>query len=87
MEINMSSDVQDGQDTLRQRVSTDEFAALNGVKPGSVISRLSREGSYFGVTPEHLANRRLRWPPVAVMHRDYAPSGAQQSPTPPTGDR
>lgn len=82
----MSGDKQHDQDDLRQRVSTAEFAALNGVKPGSVISRLSREHSYFGVTPERLANSRLLWPPVAVRRRDLPPSGAQQSPTPPTGD-
>jgi hypothetical protein len=42
--------------------TTAEFAAANLVKPESVIARLSRSGSYFGVRPDKLQNGRLRWP-------------------------
>ena len=42
---------------------TDDFAAANAVKPGSVRSRYCREGSYFGIRPHKLPNgRRLLWP-------------------------
>lgn len=42
--------------------STEEFAALNLVKPQSVRSRYCREGSYFGAKPKKLPNGRLLWP-------------------------
>ena len=41
---------------------TDEFAAANAVKPGSVRSRYCRTGSYFGAKPKKLPNGRLLWP-------------------------
>lgn len=43
-------------------INTEEFAARNLVKPESVVARLCRTGSYFGVRPEKLANGRLLWP-------------------------
>lgn len=42
--------------------STEVFAARRLVKPESVISRLCRTGSYFGVRPVKLENGRLLWP-------------------------
>jgi hypothetical protein len=45
---------------------TETFAARNGVKPQSIRARVCRTGSYFGVTPRHLANGRLLWPNVQV---------------------
>ena len=43
-------------------ISTEQFAARQMVKPESVLSRLCRTGSYFGIRPVKLANRRLLWP-------------------------
>lgn len=43
-------------------LDTSRFAAINGVKEQTVRARYCREGSYFGVIPKKLANRRLRWP-------------------------
>lgn len=42
--------------------STEQFAAARLVKAASVISRVSRVGSYFGVRPQKLPNGRLLWP-------------------------
>ena len=46
--------------------STEAFAALNQVKPQTVRKRYCQTGSYFGVIPEKLANRRLVWPRFQV---------------------
>ena len=54
-------------DPAQFTLSTEQFAALNMVKAESVRSRVTRKGSYFGVTPIKLANRRTAWPPVRVM--------------------
>lgn len=48
------------------RLSCEEFAALNQVKPQSVRARLCRTGSYFGVIPKKLVNGRLAFPAVQV---------------------
>lgn len=48
------------------KTSTDDFAAMNGVKGQSVRVRVCRTGSYFGVVPKKLANGRLLWPSVQV---------------------
>jgi hypothetical protein len=42
--------------------STKRFAASKHVKPQSIISRLCRTGSYFGVRPQKLENGRWDWP-------------------------
>jgi hypothetical protein len=47
-------------------INTEQFAARNLVKPESVVSRLCRTGSYFGVRPVKLGNGRLLWPDVPV---------------------
>lgn len=47
-------------------LTTAEFAALNRVKPKSVIVALSRTGGFHGVRPLKLASRRLLWPEVVV---------------------
>jgi hypothetical protein len=44
--------------------TTEAFAALNQVKAQTVRKRLCETGSYFGVIPEKLANRKLVWPRV-----------------------
>jgi len=47
-------------------LTTKKFAELNGVNQGTVLTRFSLRGSYFGVTPIKLANGRLLWPSVQV---------------------
>lgn len=53
-------------ESTRFTLSTEQFAAINMVKAQSVRARVSRFGSYFGVTPVKLANRRTAWPQVQV---------------------
>ncbi|CAG4892673.1 hypothetical protein R69919_01433 [Paraburkholderia gardini] len=50
----------------RDYLSTDEFAAVMAVDPQSIRKRYSSEGSYHGVRPVKLANRRVLWPVDAV---------------------
>ena len=56
---------------------TEDFAAANAVKPGSVRSRYCREGSYFGVRPVKLPNGRLLWP-VADAQQPAARTGGTE---------
>jgi hypothetical protein len=51
---------------------TDQFAELNGVKAQSVRKRYAQTGSYFGVRPLKLANRRLKWPHVFATQSEAA---------------
>ena len=51
---------------ISKNLTTDEFAAALGVKPGSVRVRLCRTGSYFGIAPIKLPNRFLLWPAADV---------------------
>lgn len=46
----------------RDFLSTEEFAAVLAVDPQSVRKRYSQEGSYHGVRPTKLPNRRVLWP-------------------------
>jgi hypothetical protein len=46
--------------------TTEAFAKRQGAKAQTVRKRLCETGSYFGVTPLKLANRRLLWPAVIV---------------------
>lgn len=46
----------------RDFLSTDEFAAVMAVDPRSIRKRYSSEGSYHGVRPTKLPNRRVLWP-------------------------
>ncbi|WP_233425631.1 hypothetical protein [Paraburkholderia kururiensis] len=50
----------------RAHLSTEEFAAVLAVEPQSVRKRYSETGSYHGVRPRKLPNRRLLWPVEAV---------------------
>lgn len=50
----------------REHLSTEEFAAALAVEPQSVRKRYSETGSYHGVRPTKLPNRRLLWPVPAV---------------------
>lgn len=49
-------------------VPTELFASKYHVKPESVISRVCRTGSYFGIRPQRLPNGRLDWPDNASSH-------------------
>ena len=44
------------------QLTTDAFAAQHLVDAQTVRKRLSSHGSYFGVKPLRLPNRRLLWP-------------------------
>jgi hypothetical protein len=46
--------------------NTEQFARLNAVKPQTVLKRYCHTGSYHGVVPKKLANRRLLWPSIQV---------------------
>lgn len=46
--------------------NTKEFARLNQVEAASVIARICRTGSYFGIRPVKLANGRLAFPAIQV---------------------
>lgn len=54
-------------DTHRRGIDTYAFAELNHVKPQTVRKRLCETGSYFGVMPRKLLNRRLAWPAIQVV--------------------
>lgn len=51
-------------------LNTGEFAALNKVRGSSVLQRYSSHGSYFGIVPKKLANRRLVWPNTLALHEN-----------------
>ncbi len=50
----------------RDFLSTEEFAAALAVDPQSVRKRYSQKGSYHGIRPTKLPNRRMLWPAEAV---------------------
>ncbi|TCK97141.1 hypothetical protein [Paraburkholderia sp. BL9I2N2] len=54
--------------TNRDHVSTDELAAILAIAPQSIRKRYSSDGSYLGIRPTKLPNRRLLWP-VADIKR------------------
>lgn len=43
-------------------LTTGELAAELGIGPQSIRKRYSQTGSYFGLRPVKLPNRRLLWP-------------------------
>lgn len=47
-------------------ITTEQLAALLGLKPGSIRSALCRDGHYFGLRPRKLPNGRLIWPADAT---------------------
>jgi hypothetical protein len=47
------------------RLTTEQFASINGIRPQSVRVRLCRTGSYFGVIPRRSLNGRWLWPAPA----------------------
>jgi hypothetical protein len=48
-------------------LSTSEFAQRNLVKPQTVRKQHSATGSYFGVRPVVLPNRKLLWPDNSIQ--------------------
>ncbi len=50
----------------RFQLTTDTFAAQHLVDAQTVRKRLSSHGSYFGVKPLRLPNRRLLWPADSI---------------------
>lgn len=48
------------------RLTTEQFAAQHLVDAQTVRKRLSGHGSYFGVKPLRLPNRRLLWPADSI---------------------
>jgi len=63
--------------TTHTTISTDELAALFGVRPQSVRHALSRRGSYLGLRPRKLPNRLLQWDLAAAeaVRRGERPAG------------
>ncbi|OIT16250.1 hypothetical protein BL243_12235 [Ralstonia solanacearum] len=50
----------------RDHVSTEELAAILAIDPQSIRKRHSVDGSYLGIRPTKLPNRRLLWPVADV---------------------
>lgn len=50
----------------REHLSTEELAAILAVNPQTIRKRYSDTGSYHGLVPQRLPNRRLLWPVEAV---------------------
>ena len=48
-------------------LTTSEFAKRNLVEPQTVRKQHSITGSYFGVRPLPLPNRRLLWPDDSIL--------------------
>lgn len=51
---------------LGEYLTTEEMADACGIKPQSVRKRFCQTGSYFGLRPVKLPNRRLAWNADAV---------------------
>lgn len=47
--------------TPTRRLSTEELAALFGVKPQTIRAAVSRQSHYFGLRPIKAPNRFLLW--------------------------
>jgi len=46
----------------RRHLTTEELAALLGIRAQSIRKRLMETGSYYGVRPVKMPNRFLAWP-------------------------
>jgi DNA-binding GntR family transcriptional regulator len=64
--------------TTHTTISTEELAALFGVRPQTVRHALCRHGSYFGLRPRKLPNRLLQWDLAAAeaVRRGERPAAA-----------
>lgn len=67
----------------RDHISTEELAAILAIDPQSIRKRHSLGGSYLGIRPTKLPNRRLLWSVAEVKkllsggRRDFAGSGTE----------
>lgn len=50
----------------RDHISTEELAAILAIEPQSILKGHSKDGSYLGIRPTKLPNRRLMWPVAGV---------------------
>jgi len=50
----------------RKSLTTHELADALGIQAGTITRALSQNGHYFGLKPQRLPNRRLRFPPESV---------------------
>lgn len=48
--------------SILRTCTTDQAAAMLGVKPQTLRAALCRDGAYYGVRPVKRANRFLAWP-------------------------
>lgn len=51
---------------MEKYLTTREFGKSIGSTPESIRVRLCKYGTYFGIKPEKLPNRRLLWPTDAL---------------------
>ena len=51
----------------QENFTTEEFARMIHGKPGSIRSRVSIAGDYFGIKPKKLPNGRLLWSAADVL--------------------
>lgn len=51
---------------IHRDYTTEEAAAILGVKPQTMRAGVCRDGNYMGLRPYHLPNRRLRWDAAAI---------------------
>ena len=51
---------------IHRDYTTEEAAALLGVRPQTLRAGMCRAGHYLGIMPVKLANRRLLWPATKV---------------------
>lgn len=59
----MSSVAEMSPQSSGRGLTTEELSAELGIGPQSIRKRYSQTGSYFGLRPVKLPNRRLLWPP------------------------
>lgn len=60
----------------RRHLSTDEFAERMLVLRQTVLKSYSRDGSYCGIRPVRLPNRRLAWP-ASEIEKLFATSSSE----------
>lgn len=58
--------VEPGSQGVAVAMTTNELAAHLGIVPQSLLHRYCITGSYFGIRPQKLPNRRLIWPADSI---------------------
>ena len=51
---------------MKQKITTEELCSILKIKPGTVRRGYCIHGSYFGLVPTKLPNRRLLWDKESV---------------------